>query len=125
LAEFVVAPKASGISWRDHLKFCYREQNKTNPTFGHCYIASEVLFHFLNSNTPGRYFPSIGKDENGINHWWLVDRVNGKIIDLTADQYFSQGKLPPYKHGKKCSFLTKTPSKRARIVIERIKLKLS
>jgi hypothetical protein len=83
------------------------------------------LFHFLEGKTPGRFFPSIGKDENGVNHWWLVDRCDGTILDPTADQYFSQGKHPPYDRARKCSFLTKKPSKRARIVMERIQSKIA
>jgi hypothetical protein len=29
----------------DLLKKPYREENSTNPMFGHCYVASEALFH--------------------------------------------------------------------------------
>jgi hypothetical protein len=109
----------------DLLKPCYREENKKNPTFGHCYVASEVLFHLIESKMPSRFFPSIGKDDNGVNHWWLIDSKYGTILDPTADQYISQGRLPPYERGRKCSFLTKEPSRRARIVMERINLKRS
>ena len=31
----------------DLLKKEYREINKKNPFFGHCYVATETLFHFL------------------------------------------------------------------------------
>ena len=43
--------------------------------------------------------------------------------DVTADQYFIVGKKPPYDAGRMGTFLTKEPSKRARIVIDRINLK--
>jgi hypothetical protein len=106
----------------DLLKPSYREENKKNPTFGHCYVASEVLFHLIEADIPGRFSPWIGKDDQGINHWWLVDNEDGSIVDPTADQYISQGKIPPYEHGRKFSFLTKNPSRRAKIVMERINL---
>ncbi len=107
----------------DLLKPCYREENKNNSTFGHCYVASEVLFHMLESEMPNRFSPWIGKDDDGVNHWWLVSNKDGVIVDPTVDQYVSQGKLPPYERGRKFSFLTKKPSKRARVVMERIDLK--
>lgn len=104
----------------DLLKPCFREKNINNPTYGHCYVASEVLFHLLNN--PKKYSAARAKDENGINHWWIVDLDNGNIIDPTADQYYSINKIPPYNVGYKCSFLTKKPSKRAKIILNKINL---
>ena len=93
------------------------EYDENNPLKGHCYVASEVLYHVLKDMAPNlRIFR--GKDENGINHWWLK---NGDvIIDPTADQYFLEGNFPPYNKGIACGFLTKEPSKRAKILIDRI-----
>ena len=120
------------------LKKEYREQNKTNPTFGHCYVATETLYHllyneelklnvnfdFLNKDIielfgvthSNKHFPHHGKDENNITHWWLENH-NGHILDVTSEQYTSLGKTPPYKNGRRGAFLTKLPSKRSQKLI--------
>ncbi len=88
-----------------------------NPKAGHCYVASEALF-FLAGKEAG-YFPVRSKDDQGVVHWWLENKY-GEILDPTADQYFSVGRIPPYKTGRRGGFLTKKPSKRARILIRRV-----
>jgi hypothetical protein len=103
----------------DLLKKRYREENSINPMFGHCYVASEALYHILNK--PSRYQPVHGRDEVGIVHWWIVDKETNEIIDVTADQYFSVGKIPPYSVGRRGSFLTNLPSKRCIVVMDRVK----
>ena len=52
----------------DLLKKEYKNQNKDNPLFGHCYAATEFLFHLMGSK---KVKPCCGKDEKGIIHWWL------------------------------------------------------
>ena len=64
----------------DLMKSEYRELNKSNPMFGHCYVATETLYHLLKqdhikgNNSPikqtDKYFPYHAKDEMGITHWW-------------------------------------------------------
>lgn len=93
-----------------------------NPMFGHCYVASEALFHLLGGRATN-YRPYHGKDDTGDTHWWLEDTVTGFRYDVTADQYFIVGKKPPYDAGRMGTFLTKEPSKRARVVMDRINLK--
>ena len=90
--------------------------------FGHCYVASEALFHLLGGRASD-YRPFHGKDDTGDTHWWLVDTFTGARHDVTADQYYSVGKTPPYDAGRMGTFLTREPSKRARIVMERLNLK--
>jgi hypothetical protein len=91
-----------------------------NPMYGHCYVASEALFYLLGGrDQPFR--PCRGKDDTGNVHWWLEDPLSGERLDVTADQYHSVGKTPPYATGRFGPFLTKEPSKRARVVIERVK----
>jgi hypothetical protein len=102
----------------DLLKKEYRAENSTNPMFGHCYVASEVLFHSIQST--GGYSAACGRDDRGIVHWWIVDNLTGEIHDVTSDQYYSKGIEPPYNAGRKTGFLTKHPSKRAQIVLARI-----
>lgn len=102
------------------LKPVYRKENEGNPMFGHCYVASEALFHLIKQfNLKRGYRPHYGKDHRGITHWWLQTSV-GEILDPTAEQYLSQGVSPPYNRGRAGSFLTKQPSKRAQIVINQV-----
>jgi hypothetical protein len=67
-----------------------------------------------------RFRPSHGRDDRGIVHWWLFDTAKRKIIDVTADQYFSVGLIPPYDRGRLGSFLTNKPSKRCLILMDRV-----
>ncbi len=92
-----------------------------NPMFGHCYVASEALFHLLGGRATN-YRPYHGKDDTGDTHWWLEDTLTGFRYDVTADQYLSVGKKPPYDAGRMGTFLTKEPSKRARVVMSRVLL---
>jgi hypothetical protein len=108
----------------DLLKPEYRERNATNPMFGHCYVATEALYHLTKDDWPGRFSIFHGKDDEGIIHWWLHDNQDIKIVDITADQYLSVGKTPPYDRSRRGAFLTKKPSKRAVVVMNRMKNEL-
>ncbi len=82
---------------------------------GHCYISSEALFFFLGGKKAG-YTPHVmrvGKD----THWFLVDK-QGKVYDPTYRQFKQR---PDYSKGRACGFLTKQPSKRAVLLMERMK----
>lgn len=105
----------------DLLKKEYRLENSSNPMFGHCYVASEVLYHKLKAS--GSYSACCARDDNGVVHWWIVDNNTNDIYDTTADQYYSKGLIPPYAKGRKTGFLTSMPSKRAMVVISRMELK--
>ena len=66
----------------DLLKKEWREKAKDQHyTFGHCYVASEALYHLLGADKSS-FRPYYGKDEMG-THWWLVNMFNGDnlIID--------------------------------------------
>lgn len=102
----------------DLLKKEYREANKTNETYGHCYAASEALYHMLGGKASG-LVSMVGRDSNGVTHWWLRSK-DGRTIDPTATQYTSIGLNPPYEAGKGAGFLTKEPSKRAQTIIDRV-----
>lgn len=75
----------------------FREENKTNTTFGHCHTASACLQRNFSSKQLKLYRAIDSRD---IWHWWCVDNDNN-IIDLTKEQYTSLGKLPPYEDGEK------------------------
>jgi hypothetical protein len=111
--------KIQAVLTPDLLKRPYREENAENPMFGHCYVATEALFHLL----PDRenYCACRGRDDRGIVHWWLVHKPTGQIYDVTADQYHSKGLVPPYARGKRSGFLTKDPSKRCRMLLGRMR----
>jgi hypothetical protein len=83
---------------------------------GACYIVSEALYHLLGGRGSG-YKPMIVK-VRGITHWWLVDD-RGTVIDGTAEQF---SEPVDYSKGKGCGFLTLQPSKRAQVLIERMRL---
>ena len=85
----------------DLLKKEYRELNKNNTMYGHCYVATETLYHILNDKN---FKPFYAKDENGINHWWLQNSL-GKILDVTKEQYLTINKKPPYSKGKQNNHL--------------------
>lgn len=102
------------------LKPQYREHNASNPMFGHCYVATEAFYHLTKDSHPGRFSIFHGKDDEGIVHWWLHDNKNIRLVDITADQYYSVGKKPPYENSRRGAFLTSEPSKRAVIVMKRV-----
>jgi len=77
------------------------ETNKSNPMFGHCHTASACLQKVFGGKNIKLYR---ALDQWDVWHWWCVDK-NGKLIDLTVDQYLSIGREPPHKDGNKASML--------------------
>lgn len=90
-----------------------------NPAKGHCYVASEALYHILGGKVSG-WKPTHARDSHGVTHWWL--EKNGRRLDPTGDQYVDED--PPYAAGRHGAFLTKEPSKRARVVLKRLGVEL-
>lgn len=76
----------------------YREENATNPMFGHCYHSSQALFHLMDTDVLEQ---RTAIDYHDCSHWWLVDKTTEKIYDITADQYYHVGQTPPYAKGVK------------------------
>jgi len=103
----------------DLLKPQFREMAKNNRFCGHCYAASEALYHML-GGTKSDYKPVRAKDDEGVTHWWLQHKDTNEILDPTAEQYTSVGKQPPYDKGRSGGFLTRMPSFRAYEVIRRV-----
>lgn len=89
---------------------------RDHPLAGHCYIATEALYHLGYSDVGFR--PKRAKDEREVTHWWLEH--DGVILDVTAAQYLDFGEQPPYEKGVFGGFLTKTPCKRTLILMERV-----
>jgi hypothetical protein len=106
------------------LKPEYRKTNAGNPMYGHCYVATEALYCLMKEFQLIETFkPFQAKDSNNISHWWLQN-IDGKIIDITAAQYTSVGKTPPYVNGKSRPFMFPSPSKRARNVMNCVRKKV-
>ena len=107
LAAMVVANLDDGLRkkpWKGH----------PNPLAGHCYVASEALFHLLGGYGAGWKARTVRHE--GSNHWFLEHPILG-ILDVTAAQYTDP---VPYHEARGRGFLTPAPSKRAREVINRV-----
>lgn len=115
----------------DLLKEEYRWM-EGHPLAGHCYVASEAYYYLARivygdeptvwQVTFGTIFFQGGtgkvRPEYRTSHWFLKDE-DGKIIDIT-DAQFVKPQSVPYDKAKRKGFLTKGPSKRAWIVIDRV-----
>ena len=86
-----------------------------NKLWGHCYVASEALYHLLGADAS--YYRPMRIKVNSVNHWFLKNKKTNEILDVTAEQF--DFKLD-YSKAKNAAFLTKKPSKRCKILIERI-----
>lgn len=90
-------------------------QDNPNPMAGHCYVASEAVYHTVGGKEAG-WKPMSIQHEGG-PHWYLKNDELGIIVDPTADQF----KTPvPYDEGRGTGFLTRQPSKRAKVVLDRL-----
>lgn len=98
----------------------WRQRNSINPMFGHCHTAAACLQKVFGTKTIKLYR---ALDDNDIWHWWAVD-VDGKLIDLTADQYYSVGKEPPYERGEKSGMLGFAYRTRTLELLDRVKKQL-
>jgi hypothetical protein len=67
--------------------------------YGHCYHSTQALFYLLDTD---KLVPMSGIDYRNDTHWWLQDGET--IYDVTADQYYSVGQVPPYATGKKTAW---------------------
>lgn len=52
-------------------QFATMNEAKLNPLFGHCYVASEALYHLAGGKRAGLR-PRRIKISDGHWHWWLV-----------------------------------------------------
>jgi hypothetical protein len=98
----------------------YKRVKNANKFTGHCYVASEALFHFLGGSASG-LVPQVLRHEGG-THWYLKETAKSRIRDLTAAQFKT---TPPYAQGRGCGFLTRKPSKRCALLMDRVRIRLS
>jgi len=92
--------------WRSHT---------SSPVSGHCYVASEALFHAL-GGFESEWRPYFLKT-NGEPHWFLKNKGTGEILDPTSQQFMWN---LDYNKAKGKGFLTRYPSRRAKEVLRRI-----
>ena len=87
---------------------------RAHPLTGHCYVASEVLYHLWGKQNG--YKPACMSHEGSV-HWFLRNTITDHVIDITAGQFQT---VPDYSRARGCGFLTKQPSKRAQVVFRRM-----
>lgn len=92
-----------------------RWQGHPNPVAGHCYTASEALFH-LGARALG--FRPFNVQHEHTSHWCLVNDA-GTVVDPTVAQFVT---MPDYSKGRRRGFQTgyERPSKRAQAIIDRV-----
>ena len=91
-------------------------QGHPNKFWGHCYIASEAVYHYWGKDRG--FKPQVMKmiiDGVEGTHWFL--RRDGEIVDPTKDQFDFE---VDYTNGKGCGFLTKHPSKRCMELMRKV-----
>jgi hypothetical protein len=81
---------------------------------GHCYVASEALYHLLGGKEAG-WDPHSITHEGG-PHWFLKHR-GGRVLDPTSDQFNTP---IPYGNGKPSRFLTDMPSDKTRQLVDKL-----
>jgi hypothetical protein len=113
LVQQVLTPDLLRGRWKN------RSPN-VHPTDGHCYVAAEALWHLLGTSQYQPFVAAYTDNGGRATHWWLVNKTTGEFADPTKEQYTHVGDSPPYHLGRKAVFLTKNPSKRAQIVLDRI-----
>lgn len=86
-----------------------------NPMAGHCYVASEALYHLLG----GKQSPWVPQyvHHEGSPHWFLKHKGTGEVLDATSEQFKTK---VPYHASVGKGFLTRDPSARARTVIQAV-----
>lgn len=92
---------------------------QARPYTGHCYAASEAAYHLLGGRAAGLHPMSVGREHGG-PHWFLVNDT-GDVIDPTAEQFTQRELEHLYAHARGRGFLTRRPSRRARIVMDRVR----
>lgn len=86
-----------------------------NLLAGQCYVVAECLYH-LGLRERG-YRPQFIRHE-GAPHWLLANDL-GEVVDPTAGQFETP---VPYAQAKGKGFLTSHPSRRAKILMDRVAL---
>ena len=110
--------KDSGAEASSLLKPIYREKVSAgaHPITGHCYAASEAVFHATGGQERSPWRPHVIRHEEG-THWFLKHRDTGEVLDPTSEQFETP---VPYTSGRATGFLTRIPSKHAQAILRGI-----
>lgn len=79
-----------------------------HPMTGHCYVATEALYHLLGGKKAGwtanvlSFADDLSWAPGGLTHWWL-EHADGRRLDATCDQFRSP---VPYARGRRAAFVT-------------------
>lgn len=98
----------------DLLKPAFRLRSNRRASSGHCYAASEALYHALGGRAVGLTPMRLRHEDDP--HWYLRT-AEGTFLDPTGDQFTS---APPHANGVGCGFLTREPSRRAAEILRRL-----
>jgi hypothetical protein len=82
-----------------------------NDLAGHCYVASEAMYHLLGGRFSG-CTPMTVRVQGQV-HWFLKG-PDGEIIDPTSGQFECR---IPYEKARGRGFLTRLPSRRAQLLM--------
>ena len=113
--QAVLSPNLLYPAWRKH------ELLNKNYVAGHCYTASEVLYHLWGKQrgfTPHQV--EVETAVGWVSHWYL--QRESDILDPTSEQFGTRE--IPYHAGVARGFLTKRPSKRAQEIMRRMRVKV-
>jgi len=113
----LVSEKIRSVLKPKYLKPYYREENKTNPLYGHCYHSTQALFYLMDKEL---LVPTKGIDDRGFAHWFLKEKITGKVFDPTQDQYLSVSRIPPHKDSKPAMWFMSQPGENCLEIIEQI-----
>jgi hypothetical protein len=83
-----------------------------NKLAGHCYVASEAFFHLAGGLENWKVYRI---KHDGTSHWFLKNRHEGYVVDLTAEQFDTPVE---YEKATATGFLTIRPSRRAERVMQ-------
>lgn len=108
-----LAEKLIGCLDDSLLKPKYKVIKERLQVTGHCYIVTEAIYHLWGRENG--YTPHVMRCDDGDTHWFL--KQGDSIVDLTLEQF--EGEIPDYTRARPCGFLTKLPSKRTEILLER------
>lgn len=92
-----------------------RYRGNPNELAGHCYVASETIFHILGGKETG--WPPMFVRHEDQPHWYILNKSLDLIIDPTESQFNSP---VPRDLARGKGFRTKGPSKRAIILMNRL-----
>lgn len=127
--ELELVEKIRSFLSPDLLRGQWKEPNaQGHPMAGHCYVATEALYHLLGGANAGwqakvlSFADDITWAPGKLTHWWLENK-DGRFIDATADQFKT---TPPYNRGRHAAFVTNaalgdSPSARTLKLINRLR----